>query len=175
MKTTSTSVLQLGHPTLTKVAQPVDIPIEDATKALVKVLLEVLKRDNGVGIAAPQIGQSQQVIIIASRPNIRYPSAPSMQPLVMLNPKILAESTTLELGWEGCLSVPDVRGQVERFSSVEVEYFGLDNQRHQERFEGFVARIVQHEYDHLNGTLFVDRVSSSTDLMSEAEFFKKVL
>lgn len=120
------------------------------------------KRTNfkgGVGIAAPQVYISKRVIIVASRPNPRYPDAPEMNAVVMVNPEILEFSSETCLGEEGCLSVPDERGQVERAEMVKVKYLTLQGEAVETIFHGFPARIVQHEVDHLNGILFVERIS----------------
>lgn len=113
---------------------------------------------NGVGIAAPQVYVSKRVIIVASRSNPRYPDAPDMAAVVMVNPEILVLSDDTCLGEEGCLSVPDERGQVSRAQQITVHYFTLHGERVEATFTGFPARIVQHEVDHLNGVLFVERV-----------------
>ncbi len=112
---------------------------------------------HGVGIAAPQVYISKRVIIVASRPNERYPDAPEMDAVVMVNPEILAFSPETCFGEEGCLSVPNERGQVERAQVVKVRYQTLTGNVVETVYEGFPARIVQHEVDHLNGVLFVDR------------------
>lgn len=114
---------------------------------------------NGVGIAAPQVYISKRLIIVASRPNPRYPDAPEMDAVVMVNPEILAFSQESCLGEEGCLSVPDERGQVERAQAIKVRYYTLQGEVIETAFEGFPARIVQHEVDHLDGILFVERLS----------------
>lgn len=115
---------------------------------------------NGVGIAAPQVYISKRVIIVASRPNPRYPDAPEMDAVVMVNPEILEFSQATCLGEEGCLSVPDERGQVQRAQSVKVRYHTLQGEVIETTFDGFPARIVQHEVDHLDGVLFVERLSA---------------
>lgn len=130
---------------------------------------------NGVGIAAPQVAQSRRMFIVASRPNPRYPDAPEMEPTTMINPRILAHSEQMVKGWEGCLSIPGIRGLVPRYQAIEVEYIGRDGKRHQQELTGFVARIFQHELDHLNGIVFLDRVESTQDLMSEKEFQSQVV
>jgi peptide deformylase len=114
---------------------------------------------NGVGIAAPQVYISKRVIIVASRSNPRYPDAPEMDAVVMVNPEILEFSQSTCLGEEGCLSVPNERGQVERAQAIKVRYYTLQGEVIETAFEGFPARIVQHEVDHLDGILFVERVS----------------
>jgi len=130
---------------------------------------------NGVGIAAPQVYISKRVIIVASRPNPRYPDAPEMDAVVMVNPEILEFSNEVCLGEEGCLSVPDERGQVERAEMVKVKYltlqgetiesvftvsyFDMAGEKHKVRLKNYEAIVVQHEIDHLNGILFVERIS----------------
>lgn len=113
---------------------------------------------NGVGIAAPQVYVSKRMIIVASRPNPRYPDAPEMDAVVMVNPEILSFSDTTLWGEEGCLSVPNERGEVARAEYIRVRYQTLSGEAVETAFSGFPARIVQHEVDHLNGVLFVDRL-----------------
>ena len=114
---------------------------------------------HGVGIAAPQVYISKRIIIVASRPNPRYPDAPEMDAVVMVNPEILELSPNTCLGEEGCLSVPNERGEVERAYSIRGRYQSLYGEVIETAFEGFPARIVQHEVDHLNGVLFVERLN----------------
>lgn len=114
---------------------------------------------NGVGIAAPQVYISKRVIIVASRSNPRYPDAPEMDAVVMINPEILEFSQTTCLGEEGCLSVPNERGHVERAQAIKVRYYTLQGEVIETVYEGFPARIVQHEVDHLDGILFVERLA----------------
>ena len=123
-------------------------------------MIATMLERSGVGIAAPQVYISKRVIIVASRPNLRYPDAPEMDAVVMVNPEILAFSQATTLGEEGCLSVPNERGQVQRAQSIKVLYHTLTGEVMESTFEGFPARIVQHEIDHLNGILFVDRLSA---------------
>ena len=123
-------------------------------------MIENMLERSGVGIAAPQVYISKRVIIVASRPNLRYPDAPEMDAVVMVNPEILEQSDVTVLGEEGCLSVPNERGQVQRAQSIKVLYHTLTGELMESIFEGFPARIVQHEIDHLNGILFVDRLSA---------------
>ena len=125
------------------------------TSAMQMTMLEC----NGVGIAAPQVYISKRVIIVASRSNPRYPDAPDMDAVVMVNPEILEFSQKTCLGEEGCLSVPNERGQVERAQAIKVRYYTLQGEVIETAFEGFPARIVQHEVDHLDGVLFVDKMN----------------
>lgn len=154
------TVAQRGEEILKLNAAPVSEQEFDSEwlEQLVKAMQATMLERNGVGIAAPQVYVSKRIMIVASRPNPRYPDAPEMQPVVMINPEITHFSFEKELGEEGCLSVPDQRGQVERAQSIDVRYFSLQGQLIEQRFHGFPARIVQHEIDHLNGVLFVDRL-----------------
>jgi peptide deformylase len=104
-------VAQVGNPILRQVAQPV-YTIDDSIHRLIADLMATLLESNGVGIAAPQAMVSLRLLIVASRPNPRYPSAPEMEPTVMINPRLLSVSEAIEKGWEGCLSVPGIRGWV---------------------------------------------------------------
>ena len=123
---------------------------------------------NGVGIAAPQLFVSQRVIIIASRSNPRYPDAPDMAPLAMVNPVVEAQSGDWVEAWEGCLSVPGLRGKVRRRNEVSVCYQDASGQAQQRKLSGFPARILLHEVDHLEGLTFLDRVDSPADLINTA-------
>jgi peptide deformylase len=127
-------------------------------KELAAAMYATMLERNGVGIAAPQVYVSKRVIIVASRPNPRYPDAPEMDALVMVNPEILEKSELTVLGEEGCLSVPDERGQVARAQMIKLRYLTLDGEVVETSFSGFPARIVQHEVDHLDGVLFIERI-----------------
>ena len=131
----------------------------DWLTALARAMQATMLARNGVGIAAPQVYVSKRVIIVASRANLRYPDAPDMPAVVMVNPEILEKSDNTILGEEGCLSVPDERGMVLRAEMVKVRYFTLEGEPIETVFHGFPARIVQHEIDHLDGVLFVERLS----------------
>ena len=130
----------------------------DWLTALASAMQATMLARNGVGIAAPQVYVSKRVIIVASRANLRYPDAPDMPAVVMVNPEILEKSDNTILGEEGCLSVPDERGIVARAEMVKVHYFTLEGEQIETVFHGFPARIVQHEIDHLDGVLFVERL-----------------
>jgi len=168
-------ILQVGHPQLRRSAQPIVDASERYLQMAIDVALSQLIKAGGVGIAAPQVGDPLNWCVVASHPTFRYPDAPYMPPLVMINPMIVAQSAERESGWEGCLSVPGIRGFVSRSTSVEVTYQTRDGETRSATFEGFVARIVQHECDHLNGIMFLDRVENTSDLMSEAEYRHHIL
>lgn len=156
------SVAQQGEGILKLVAAPValtEIDSEWLNQLTVAMMATMLERQ-GVGIAAPQVYVSKRVIIVASRPNLRYPDAPEMDAIIMLNPEILEASNEQVLGQEGCLSVPQQRGDVARAEHIRVRYLNLQGEPCELHLSGFPARIVQHEVDHLNGLLFVDRMDA---------------
>ncbi|OUS29948.1 peptide deformylase [Gammaproteobacteria bacterium 45_16_T64] len=167
----SAEIAEIGNAILRRHAEPVcDFTAMSLTEAIDNMTL-LMNQRQGVGIAAPQISVSQQILIIASKPNKRYPDAPLLGPLVMLNPEIVIQSEETDVGWEGCLSVPNIRGLVTRSVSVDVVYYDRQGERQQISLEGFPARIFLHEYDHLIGLTFLDRVASTKDIISEKEFF----
>ena len=155
------AVAQQGEPILKIVASRLTSEElqSEWLKQLTLAMFETMNARNGVGIAAPQVYVSKRVIIVASRPNLRYPDAPIMDAVVMVNPEILSFSEESILGEEGCLSVPDQRGQVARATQIIVRYDNLEGEQVEREFSGFPARIVQHEVDHLNGVLFNERLS----------------
>lgn len=164
---------QLGDPILTQVAEPVTEFKTPALQDLIEGMLATLKEAQGVGLAAPQVGSLLQVLIVASRPNPRYPEAPQMQPLVMVNPRLLACSSEQVLGWEGCLSVPNCRGLVARAREVEVEYYTPEGVQQRVVWQDFPARIFQHEYDHLMGRVFLQQ--QPQQLLTEAQYQAQIL
>lgn len=154
-------VAQQGEAILTLQASPV-MAAEFASEWLsvfCRILHDTMQARQGVGIAAPQVYLSKCIIIVASRPNARYPEAPEMDPILMINPQIIQRSEQSILGEEGCLSVPELRGQVARAAQIQVRYATLTGEEVEREFSGFPARIVQHEIDHLEGILFVQRLN----------------
>lgn len=163
-------VIELGDARLRECAQPI-VSVEDPrVQDLIEDLLATAVVKNGVGIAAPQVAAGLQLFIVASRPNPRYPHAPTMEPMAMINPRILSHSDEQVRGWEGCLSVPGLRGLVPRYRAIEVTYLDRHGQRSQQTLQDFVARIFQHEYDHLQGKVFLDRVEDPQDILTEVEY-----
>jgi peptide deformylase len=136
-------------------------------------LLGTMLEANGIGIAAPQVFDPRAIMIIASRPNPRYPDAPDMQPLVLLNPVIKHSSENKVWEWEGCLSVPGLRGRIERSDSVDVAYLDRDGQAQNIKLEGFVARIFLHEFDHLIGKTWLDHIASTENIMANDVWIAK--
>ncbi|NYT46601.1 MAG: peptide deformylase [Candidatus Methanofishera endochildressiae] len=126
----------------------------------------------GWGLAAPQISASWRLMIIASRPSERYPYAPEMEPVLMINPSFEPLGNAREKDWEGCLSIPGIRAKVPRFTRVKVNYTNTAGESISQELEGFVARVFQHEYDHLDGVVYLDRVENNRNIISEGEFAK---
>ena len=166
-------IAHLAHPVLRSPAARVVVPVPDEIRTLAGDMLATLRDSNGVGIAAPQVFESASLFIVASRPNPRYPDAPSMEPEVMINPEIVARSEELVAGWEGCLSIPGLRGLIPRARSIRVRYETLDGATVDREFADFVARVIQHEDDHLHGLVFLDRLASPRDVVTEREYFDR--
>ena len=170
-----TPIIKLGNPILRQKAAAVENIQSQEIQNLIDELITSVSQANGVGIAAPQIAVSYRLFIVASRPNARYPHAPEMQPTAMINPRIIGHSSEMLKDWEGCLSVPDIRGLVPRYQTVEVEYTDCYGNLQKQELTDFIARIFQHEYDHLEGLVFLDRVENNHDLISEEEYQKSVI
>ncbi|MCT7948739.1 peptide deformylase [Ancylothrix sp. C2] len=169
------NICQIGDAILRGSAGPVTNFQDKRIQQLIDNLIATGRQANGVGIAAPQVAESVRLFIVASRPNLRYPHASTMEPTAMINPQIIAHSDEIVKDWEGCLSVPGVRGLVPRFKTIEVEYFDRKGNKCRQQLTDFVARIFQHEYDHLDGILFIDRVENPEDLISEEEYQKRIV
>ena len=167
-------IIELGHPVLRQIAAPIWEVQDPAIQTLIDDLLLTVKQANGVGIAAPQVARSYQLMIVASRPNPRYPTAPEMEPTAILNPHILSHSTETVTGWEGCLSIPGIRGRVPRYQAIEIEYTDRQGSLQKMEMTDFVARIFQHECDHLNGVMFLDRVETTQALVTEKEYQRQM-
>lgn len=167
-------LLQLGHPHLRRKAMPVDDVTSDETQELLDKLLRFVEAKQGVGIAAPQVDINQQIFIISCKPNNRYPYAPTMPPTCVINPEITWRSDMLEKDWEGCLSLPGIRGLVPRYDAIGVRYYTRDGEITETDYEGFIARVFQHEYDHLKGKVFLDRVETTHDIMMEQEWQRQI-
>lgn len=168
-------IAQLGDPVLRRKAGPIYNVYEDRIQHLIDNLIATVIDTHGVGIAAPQVGESDRLFIVASHPNSRYPSAPEMEPTAMINPRILTHSEEIVKDWEGCLSIPGIRGLVPRYQAIEIDYIDRDGKKQIQQLTGFVARIFQHESDHLDGIVFLDRLESTQDIMTEQEYQKQVM
>ena len=152
-------ILKMGDPRLLRVAQPVTAFDTPELHRLVADMQETMEAVNGAGLAAPQIGVDLQLVIFGSGlPNPRYPDAPVVPRTVLLNPVITPLGDVEEEGWEGCLSVPGLRGVVPRWRRIRYQGYAPDGGRVDREAEGFHARVVQHECDHLQGVLYPMRV-----------------
>lgn len=156
-------ILKMGDPRLLRVAPPVTGFDTDELHLLVADMFETMRAVNGAGLAAPQIGVDLQLVIFGTDAvNPRYPDAPLVPRTVLLNPVITPLSDDEENGWEGCLSVPGLRGVVPRFSSIRYTGFDPYGDPIDRTVDGFHARVVQHECDHLMGVLYPMRIRDFT-------------
>ncbi len=171
--TDTLTIAQLGNSVLRQTAQPIGQKIVSFHQ-LIDKMLDVLKAHNGVGLAAPQISESVRLLIVASAPNARYPDAPMMEPTAMIDPTIVDRSDNKVKDWEGCLSIPGIRGWVPRYQFIDVEYTDRQGTSQKTRLNDFVARIFQHELDHLDGIVFLDRLESNRDIITDYEYLKLV-
>ncbi len=155
-------ILRMGDPRLLQQAEPVTQFDTPELHALIADMFDTMHAANGAGLAAPQIGVNLQLVIFGFRQNDRYPDAPEVPETVLLNPVLTPLSDDMENGWEGCLSVPGLRGVVPRFTRLQ--YRGLDpyGQEISREVDGFHARVVQHECDHLIGMLYPMRIRDFT-------------
>jgi peptide deformylase len=157
-------ILKMGDARLLRVAPPVRAFDTPELHALVQDLFDTMAAANGAGLAAPQIGVDLQVVIFGFSHNERYPDAPPVPRTVLVNPVIEPLSTDEDEGWEGCLSVPGLRGLVPRCSRIRYRGFDAAGQLIEREAEGFHARVVQHECDHLIGRLYPTRMRDLTKL-----------
>lgn len=157
------TILKMGDPRLLRVAQPVTDFDSPALQRLVMDMVDPMAAANGAGLAAPQIGVDLQVVVFGTgAPNPRYPDAPPVPRTVLINPVITPLSAEQADDWEGCLSVPGLRGVVPRWQRIRYQGFDLAGQPIDREAQGFHARVVQHECDHLQGVLYPMRVRDFT-------------
>jgi peptide deformylase len=165
-------VTRLGHPVLRQVTQNVS-PRELESPALQKLIddmIETMKEYDGVGLAADQVHESKQIAVLEVADNPRYPQKPHVPLTVLINPKITPLSEEMEEDWEGCLSVPDLRGRVPRYKSIRVQAWDRRGNELDFVAEDFHARVIQHEFDHLHGKVYLDRMRDFSTLTFLQEF-----
>lgn len=151
-------ILKMGDPRLLRQAEPVQEFGTPELNALIEDMFDTMRAASGAGLAAPQIGVNLQVVIFGFKQNPRYPDAPPVPETVLINPVITPLSDAMEDGWEGCLSVPGLRGVVPRWKRLHYEGFDQHGKAISRDAEDFHARVVQHECDHLTGTLYPMRI-----------------
>ena len=150
--------MRMGNPLLRQVAAPVT-RFDQSLRELIADMDDTMRALSGAGIAAPQIGVSLRVVIFEVRENPRYPQVAPVPYTMLVNPILTPLGDEQEEGWEGCLSVPGMRGLVPRFKRLRYQGFGVDGEPIDRTVEGFHARVVQHEVDHLDGILYPQRIA----------------
>ncbi len=165
-------IAQLGDPVIRKKAVSVKNVANQEIQTLIDDLIVFVKKVDGVGIAAPQVYENKRLFILASHPNPRYPKAPKMKPLAVINPQIISHSQKTIKDWEGCLSIPGIRALVPRYESISVSFTDRQGKLVKQKYHDFIAKIFQHEYDHLDGIVFLDRVKNTRDIITEKEYHK---
>ena len=164
-------ILKMGDPRLLRVAPPVLAFDTPELHTLINDMFDTMAAADGAGLAAPQIGVDLQVVIFGFDHNERFPDAPPVPKTVLINPTITPLSDAAEEGWEGCLSVPGLRGVVPRFTQVRYAGFDPQGRRIEREASGFHARVVQHECDHLIGRLYPTRMTDLSKLGFTAVLF----
>lgn len=154
------SILKMGDPLLLRNAIPIQINQITSTEiqTLIDDMLETMYSQNGAGLAAPQLGVNKQIVVFGFEKNLRYPDAEPIEQTILINPTITIIDHQEEEDWEGCLSVPGIRAKVPRFKQLRYQGYDRTGKPIDRIVEGFHARVVQHECDHLLGTLFPMRV-----------------
>jgi peptide deformylase len=165
------TVLRMGHPLLQRVAAPVERFSTAELRRLVSDMDDTMRALSGAGIAAPQIGISLRVVIFEVTHSPRYPQAEPVPYTVLVNPVLDALGDERDEAWEGCLSVPGLRGRVSRHTNLRYRGFDLDGRPIDRTVTGFHARIVQHEVDHLDGILYPLRIADMRSFGFEDELF----
>jgi len=165
-------VARLGHPVLRQAAAPV--PVQEIRspeiQRLIDDMVETMREYDGAGLAAPQVHTLTQICVIEVKGNPRYPDADSIPLTVLINPKVTPLTEEMEDGWEGCLSVPDMRGLVSRHTAVRLEAHDRDGGPIDVVAKEFFARVIQHETDHLHGIVYLDRMKDLSTLSHLAEW-----
>lgn len=165
----------MGHPVLRRPADPVDLSVigSDELTRLIADMVDTLHDYGGIGLAAPQIGESIRLAIVEiPEDGSRYGELPGMPMSVFINPTITVLNDESHGFWEGCLSVPGLRGFVERPQHIRVDYVDVERKQQSLELTGFLATVFQHEFDHLDGKLYIDRLADSRLLAFEEEFMR---
>lgn len=168
-------VIKMGHPLLLVRAEEVESFDTPELKQLVSDMKETMAARNGAGLAAPQIAVSQRVVIFGVSDNPRYPDADSVPETILINPEISIIGTERDSAWEGCLSIPHMRGLVPRYTSIRYRGYDEKGKLIEREAHGFHARVVQHEVDHLDGVLYPQRIEDMRNFGFEEALFEEDL
>ena len=164
-------ILKMGHPLLQQVAKPVTEFNTPALDALILDMFETMAAFDGAGLAAPQIGESLRIVIFSVEANPRYPDVEPIPRTILINPQITVLDESREAGWEGCLSIPGLRGLVPRYQSIRYQGADQTGEIIEREASGFHARVVQHEVDHLDGILYPQRIQDLRNFGFESALF----
>jgi len=170
---TPREVATIGNPVLRQVAReiPADLIGSEELETLIADMIATMRKEGGIGIAAPQISVSVRAAVIeVERDSTRYPDSPVFDLEVLLNPRVTITDESEQSYWEGCLSIPDLRGLVTRPRAVRIDYTNCEGRAKSIEVEDFLATVFQHELDHLDGVLFIDRVRDTTKLATIEDY-----
>jgi peptide deformylase len=167
-------VARLGHPVLRQIAEPVPAGqiTTPAVQRFIDDLINTMYEYDGAGLAAPQVHVSQQIVVMEVSKNPRYPEAPTMPLTVYINPEVTPLTQDMDEDWEGCLSLPGLRGRVPRYSTIRLCAYDRQGKQVDCVAAGFHARVIQHECDHLQGKVYLDRMRDMSSLTFMEEFLK---
>jgi peptide deformylase len=167
-------VARLGHPVLRKAMATVTASElrSQAVQQFIDDMIVTMKEYDGVGLAADQVHESKQIAVLEVAGNPRYPNKPDIPLTVLINPKITPLSEEIEEDWEGCLSVPDMRGRVPRYKTIRVEAWDRSGKPVDFVANDFHARVIQHEFDHLTGRVYLDRMRDLSTLSFLTEYIR---
>ena len=167
-------VAKLGNPILRQISKQVDLKElagqQGELQNFIDDMIDTMREEDGVGLAAPQVNRSLQIVVLEYENNERYPDESSIPVTVLVNPVLSDYGEEKVLGWESCLSLVDFRGLVPRSTSVTLKAYDRDGDSIEKRATGFEAVVLQHEIDHLNGKVFLDRMEDLTKLAYQEEF-----
>lgn len=166
-------VIKMGHPILLIRAEEVENFATPELNSLITDMKDTMADLNGAGLAAPQIAVSLRIVIFGISVNPRYPDAEPVPETILINPEISIIGTERDSAWEGCLSVPHMRGLVPRYSSIKYRGYDVDGNLIEREAHGFHARVVQHEVDHLDGILYPTRIEDLRDFGFEEALFER--
>lgn len=163
-------IARMGHPVLAEAAAPIEDPTAPSVRRLVEDMVETMEDAPGTGLAAPQVHEPVRVVVFkVAAARAAFEGGEEVALTAMINPEIEVLDDSQELGWEGCLSVPGLRGEVPRFRRIAYRFFDLQGRRHEREAVGFHARVVQHECDHLDGILYPQRMRDLKRLVFNSE------